>query len=416
MSGNTRRIAPMSSSKDGFVSFSEREIICLFWKRPMIKAKILELVTPVFPGCLALDDVTTIWLRDQEPGFVIKSLLCDVAPVGLTSRQRGKAGYRAAIKLMTIPEIKDHLSTIRQPDFDPGSYATKGYLLRGSIRTNGFSIQLAAFKLKELQAVRYRRFPEDRLPSRLTTTVGGLDYYLMEIRNIARTKEDVMELWPNCAPDQIKILSVDLGQAYVVGAYASLPNSTCDTIKGTSQNASTAMDISTVSNLAPVTMLSSSPQPQVFYNLSVKQKAVSQPTFKFRRWTEDQKKLVPAGAAKSVQDIESDLPPLRGQDASVVDYVEEIQVVEDQLQEFYNGSNMRYQRHSFDASRAREEEFRTIADRLLSMIGGSVGAKRSEDDMVVIAIGLGQFASRSGLSSLHGTFFAFFVCLVGASS
>ncbi|KAG0294134.1 hypothetical protein BGZ96_001756 [Linnemannia gamsii] len=207
MSGNTRRIAPMSSSKDGFVSFSEREIIGLFWKRPMIKAKILELVTPVFPGCLALDDVTTIWLRDQEPGFVIKSLLCDVALVGLTSRQRGKAGYRAAIKLMTIPEIKDHLSTIRQPDFDPGTYATKGYLLRGSIRTNGFSIQLTAFKLKELQAVRYRRFPEDRLPSRLTTTVGGLDYYLMEIRNITRTKEDVVELWPNCAPDQIKILS-----------------------------------------------------------------------------------------------------------------------------------------------------------------------------------------------------------------
>ncbi|KAF9109949.1 hypothetical protein BGX30_008189, partial [Mortierella sp. GBA39] len=300
MSGNSRRIIPMSTSKDGFVSFSEKEIIALFWKRPTLKVKILELVTPVFPCCLALRDVTDIWLRDREPGFVIKSLLSDVAPDGLTSRQKGKVGYRAAVKLMTISEIKDHLLTIHQPAFDPRTYATKGYVLRGSIRTNGFSIQLAAFKLRELQAVRFRRLPEDRLPPRLTTTVGGLDYYLTEIRNIVRTKEDVAQLWPNCAPDLIKILCLDLGQAYVVGAYASLPDSTRsnDTSKGKNHAASTATDIPTTSTLVAVTTLTS-PQPQVFYNLSVKQKAVSQPSFKFRRWTEEQKRVVPAGATES---------------------------------------------------------------------------------------------------------------------
>ncbi|KAF9537113.1 hypothetical protein EC957_008805, partial [Mortierella hygrophila] len=391
---------------------SRKEIIALIWRRPTLKVKILELVTPVFPGCLALNDVTDIWLRDREPGFVIKSLLSDVAPVGLTSRQKGKVGYRAAVKLMTISEIKDNLLTIRQPAFDPRTYATKGYVLRGSIRTNGFSIQLAAFKLRELQAARFRRLPEDRLPPRLTTRVGGLDYYLTEMRNIVRTKEDVAQLWPNCAPDLIKILCLDLGQTCVVGAYASLPDSTCsnDTSKGKNHAASTAMDIPTTSTLAAVTTLTS-PQPQVFYNLSVKQKAVSQPSFKFRRWTEEQKWIVPAGATESVEEIESNLPPLRGDDASIMDYVEEIQRAEDQLNESCNGNNMRYHHHNFDSSRAREEEFRTIANRLLSMIGGSVGAKRNESNMAVIGIGLGQFASRSGLTSLHGTFFAFFVCL-----
>ncbi|KAF9130388.1 hypothetical protein BGX30_013544, partial [Mortierella sp. GBA39] len=154
--------------------------------------------------------------------------------------------------------IKDNLSTIRQPAFDPRTYATKGYVLRGSIRTNGFSVQLAAFKLKELQAVWFRRLPEDRLPYRLTTTVGGLDYYLTEIRNVVRTKGDVAQLWPNCAPDLIKILCLDLGRACVVGAYASLLYTICsdDTSKGKSHDASTATDIPTTSTLAPVTTLS----------------------------------------------------------------------------------------------------------------------------------------------------------------
>ncbi|KAF9402069.1 hypothetical protein BGX21_011368 [Mortierella sp. AD011] len=43
------------------------------------------------------------------------------------------------------------------------------------------------------------------------------------------------------------------------------------------------------------------------------------------------------------------------------------------------------------------------------MVGGSIGAKKKDEDKVVIDIGLGDFKSKSRLSSLHGTFMAYFV-------
>lgn len=48
-------------------------------------------------------------------------------------------------------------------------------------------------------------------------------------------------------------------------------------------------------------------------------------------------------------------------------------------------------------------------DSLLCMVGGSISVRKKDEDKVVIGIGLGQFASSSRLSSLHGTFEAFFI-------
>ena len=98
-------------------------------------------------------------------------------------------------------------------------------MLTGSFKTNGFQLQLSAFKLKELQAVRFRRLPQAAFPPRLTSTVGGTDYFLTEIRNVAKTKEDVARLWPYCPPDKIKIVGLDPGQAFVVAGSAYLPES-----------------------------------------------------------------------------------------------------------------------------------------------------------------------------------------------
>ena len=165
------------------------------------------------------------WIGDKEPGFLIKRLLSDVAKEGLTKRQRGKGGHKAAVKLMSLEEIKEHINNLREPNFDPRTYDTKGYILRGSIRTDGHRIHLLAFKLRELQSVRYRRFPVDVLPRQITSTTGGTDYYLTEVRNVVKTKQDVAELWA-CPPDQIKILGLDLGQACVLGASALLTSST----------------------------------------------------------------------------------------------------------------------------------------------------------------------------------------------
>ncbi|KAI8606491.1 hypothetical protein EDD21DRAFT_410132 [Dissophora ornata] len=68
--------------------------------------------------------------------------------------------------------------------------------------------------------------------------------------------------------------------------------------------------------------------------------------------------------------------------------------------------------HAWDARRALHEEFLVIADRLLKLVGGSIGAKRKEENMVIIALGLGKFGSSARLSSLHTAFFWFFVQLL----
>ncbi|KAG0294208.1 hypothetical protein BGZ98_001851, partial [Dissophora globulifera] len=382
MTGNRRKIAPLSTPVDHFVSFSERELVALCWKDDLLKTQILELARPTFPTCSAMDDVIRLWMPDQEPGLLIKNLIADVAPTGLTVRRRGKLGYRGAIINMSIQDTRNHLSEIHYPNFDPRNYDRKGYALSGSFSTNGFTLQLSAFKLRELQAVRYRRLPDNILPPRLTSTVGGTDYYLQEIRNVVKTKDDVSKLWPHCAPEKIKILCLDLGQTYVVAGSAFLPDA--DPV---AHGITPASSISTAATGTNTAASSVDPlYPRTYYNMSVNQKAVCQPAFKFRKWSEEQKRAVPAGATQSIQEIESDLPPLRGPDASIEQYVQQLEMVERHLSNFYNGSNRLYQR-------------------------GSIGARRDEKNMAVIGVGLGQFSSCSRLSSLHTSFQRFFVPL-----
>ncbi|KAF8949579.1 hypothetical protein BGZ46_005088 [Entomortierella lignicola] len=249
ISKNSRRIAPMSSQEHQYMIFSERELLAFFWKRQLLKTRILEMTRTEFPNAAALDDLIN-WIGSKEPEYLIKRLISDVAKEGLTKRQRGKAGVKAA----------------------------------------------------ELQSVRCKRLPDDLFPPRITTTIGGTDYFLIEIRNIVKTKEDVTRLWPNCKPEEIKILGLDLGQACVIGASALLP----DTARSIQED---KMRCLTEPNSSALTY-PSSPSVSVFYNLAVKQKAVSQPTLKHRHWMEEQKSTIPLGALESVSDIETNLPPL----------------------------------------------------------------------------------------------------------
>ena len=210
---------------------------------------------------------------------------------------------------------------------DPSTYTTKGYLLQGSIRADGDFVHLLAFKLKELQCVRFKRLPEDRLPDRITSTIGGVDHYLREIHNVATTKEDVMKYWQRCPPDQIKIVYLDLGQAFVAGVSVLLPKSFNSTIMITASSSSTLLTTSaSPSSLAAVTS-TDKPQPDVFFNLAVNQKAVRQPTFRHRKWLEEQKSMIPAGSSDSISDIESNMPPLRGKDANISKYLAEVERV-----------------------------------------------------------------------------------------
>ncbi|KAF9943624.1 hypothetical protein BGZ70_005698, partial [Mortierella alpina] len=143
--------------------------------------------------------------------------------------------------------------------------------------------------------------------------------------------------------------------------------------------------------------------------LAVKSKAIYQPQFKFRRWMEGQKRIVSPGESNSIRDIEGGLPALHGEDASVINYVKELEKVEGRLERFYNGDNMMYTRHKWDSKRAKDSEFLVLANSLLKAVGGNVGEMRKDSNKVVIAIGLGQFSGTPGLTSLHSSFLSYFV-------
>ncbi|CAO3572041.1 unnamed protein product [Mortierella alpina] len=394
----SRRIVPLTSFEQPFVSFSEKELGILFWTNSALKeqlrAWVLEdLETASFLP--AQHDLNRL-LQRAAPGDLVTRLLSNV---GKDEPRHGRRSFKDTTTVMDQEEIAVHIQNLRRAGFNPAEYDGSvvredgevikkcRYVLRGTIRTDGHRLQLLAYKVKELQSVRFRRFPQEMLPPRLTSTVGGVDYHLSEVRNIVRNEQDIADLW-GCPAEEIKILALDLGQACVVGAFARIPE---------------AHDSKAKEN------------PIVFNNLAVKQKAVSQPTFKHRRWVEQQKSQDPGNGEQSISNIESELPPLRGEDASISKYIDRVQTVKLQLDTFYNGRN-RYKKHRWDMRRARQEEFSRIADQLLGMVGGSVGQQRDPANKVIIGIGLGQFASQGRLTSLHTSFQSFFVQKVSPRS
>ncbi|KAF9179699.1 hypothetical protein BGZ51_006727, partial [Haplosporangium sp. Z 767] len=281
---NHRRLVPMTPSKQPFISFAETDLLILFWKSNALKKKLQELIGD---QNYALRDAQE-WLSLQEPGLLVARLLTDAGRGEAHQRRKPGVGksITAAVRTISTNETQEHLEFIRQPTFNPSIYDSKGYILRGSIRTDGFRLQLLAFKLKELKSVRYKRLPANVLPPRLTSTVGGTDYYLTEVRSVVKTQQDVTALW-GCRPEEIKILGLDLGQTCVVGVRALLPDEPEKSRKGKKVQRDQDGDAPTGE---PSDTMKSVPRPAVYYNMAVKQKAVYQPIFKLRRWLEEQKR------------------------------------------------------------------------------------------------------------------------------
>ncbi|OAQ27379.1 hypothetical protein K457DRAFT_33831 [Linnemannia elongata AG-77] len=233
----------------------------------------------------------------------------------------------------------------------------------------------------------------------------------------------------------MKIVTLDGGQVCVVGGFAYLPKDLDDECKGKEKaTGGLCMEGNVLScqeaadelmtNPLPVPDLFLTPvhdpitdprgdssQPP-FYNLAVKQKAIYQPVFRHRRWLESEKGVTPEGEEESVAELESRLPPLRGQSGSVMNYVEELELVETRLKKFYAGDDNHYKKHAWDLERAKQAEYQALAERLLNVVGGSLG-RRVEDnedkDPILFGVGLGQFSSNSKLSTLHSTFLSYFV-------
>ncbi|KAK3822387.1 MAG: hypothetical protein J3R72DRAFT_501860 [Linnemannia gamsii] len=407
--GSDRSLVPMWSHGAKFINLSELDLTKVFWQDPFLRRMLQSYAFPDFPSLEHPDRVSLadvgLWLSTTTPGLLITKLLTDIG--GYSSNQRkGLRNYSRSAFLMPLEEMRSHIQNIRDDSFEPASYTEKGYALRGSIRTDGFRLQVLAFKINELHSVKFRRLPAENLPCRLTSTIGGTDYFLTEIRNVVSTKQDVDRLW-SCDPKNIKILSIDLGQAFVVGASAILPPTEQPS---TEQRQRQDPDVTMRSLLSDIEETDESqeaeePSPK-FFNLAIKQKAVYQPTLKHRRWLEHRKDQAGEGVA-SISHIESSLPARRGPEANIADYVRREREVEAELDSFYG--NVVLEKHKWNASKARAEEYRLIANRLLQLVGGSTGAKRDESNKVIIGMGLEKFSSKIRLASLHESFQSYFV-------
>jgi hypothetical protein len=162
-----------------------------------------------------------------------------------------------------------------------------------------------------------------------------------------KTQEDIERLWSEGTYDPEKIqIECIVGQAFVVGSSALLSDALSLDNKGkmafsdqrkkgktsatppcTVPSSTTSTSTAPSSTAPPSTESTSPPARLVFYNLAVKQKVVYQPTFKHRRWIQESKAFIPPGLDDSITDNESRLPPLRGSDASVVDYLQDLERV-----------------------------------------------------------------------------------------
>ncbi|KAF8933291.1 hypothetical protein BGZ58_006460 [Dissophora ornata] len=91
MSQNPRKIAPITKSEQPFVGFSERELAGVFFKQGgELKGRLVELASG---------------RSRRETEYMIKQFIADIDPDNLTSRQREKAGCRAAIKLLPLKNL-----------------------------------------------------------------------------------------------------------------------------------------------------------------------------------------------------------------------------------------------------------------------------------------------------------------------
>ncbi|KAF9545620.1 hypothetical protein EC957_010705, partial [Mortierella hygrophila] len=145
-------------------------------------------------SCTTLTSISDLesWIGGQEPQVIIKKFISDIDPL--------------------VEETK------------PKDYHRIGYIPQGPIRTDGFLIKVMTFKLRERPDARFKRLVEQNMPSRITSTVAGVNGFLQEIRNVIKSGLNIKGLWPGKDVDRMKVLTLDRGQACVVGAFAHPPN------------------------------------------------------------------------------------------------------------------------------------------------------------------------------------------------
>jgi hypothetical protein len=83
------------------------------------------------------------WLSVQAPGTLVSKLLSPIE-----EDYKGENGLQKKSILMSLAQMRRHIDCIRGEKFNHKAHNKKGYAISGAIRTNGFRLQLQAYKLK----------------------------------------------------------------------------------------------------------------------------------------------------------------------------------------------------------------------------------------------------------------------------
>ncbi|KAG9061324.1 hypothetical protein KI688_007302 [Linnemannia hyalina] len=290
------------------------------------------------------------WIGSKEPDFIIKHFICDVGSEGLTSRQKKKAGHRAAVRLWTLDDIRSRLQQFLQEDekkvkknikdddegeFHPAMYKEKGY--------------------------------------------------------------------PGVDVKDIRTLTLDAGQACIVGAFAHLPEEIAKRVKGKE----VAKDLSS-SDMEGV--VATGPLDPASVSTSSVSSASTMASLLTPLDTSGGSSSNDS-APRSAKNVSSPSISPQPSTANPALSPRPVEQEEEMLKAFYNGPDGKYKRNHWDMQRARHGEFQLIAHRLLGIVGGGLGILSDPSKPVIIGIGLGKFGTKSGLTSLHSTFLSYFVPL-----
>ncbi|KAF9982468.1 hypothetical protein BGZ79_005940, partial [Entomortierella chlamydospora] len=167
------------------------------------------------------------------------------------------------------------------------------------------------FNTRVLKSSVYRKASARHRPtlSMIHDPTEGNNAYLKEARNVLSSKEEVRSIFGSDGSD-VNILAIDLGETFTVAASAYMVD-----------------------------------RPNEYHDLTVKRKALYQPTLRFRAWSEREKNKElephidgPNGeqSLSTVSMIESSLPPRRGTQKNPEGAVVIREQYQDTLGTFYN--------------------------------------------------------------------------------
>ncbi|KAF9427223.1 hypothetical protein BGZ76_002426, partial [Entomortierella beljakovae] len=237
-------------------------------------------------------------------------------------------------------------------------------------RTDGFQLRLLAYDTTVV-----KRFNATDVAPGRTVPEMGTQRWLTEIRNTFKNvPEDVDKTFGHYqhieqgGREDICIGDVDLGQVVTVAVCVYVPTYNSDDFRPSGR----------------------------FCNLKIKQKALMQPQFRYRKVLEEHK-------TDDVRDMEVSILPKKGvSDADLQNYTRSVVNLKG-LDDYYN-STFRHRRDTFDMKKARDAEDWIAINTFLGMVKNDSNGNPISPNKVLWVIGLGKFNTGSKLTSLHGTF------------